>query len=341
MSQKMEKSLKTGTKQKLGAPTIPDNFLVGLRNAWVSLLEEAWPEIVWPLQSIRRKRTAGIEAVRIAVKPLARTNSATLVSPLLRAEFQESKPSAVRHKRKRLAEFNKKILEREMELDALAWRGRDVALSLARGDKDGEELLESETIRRYTQIAHDAKALWALSADRDAFEMQLTKEEAFVFQHELLSFLKSKDRYAIEPRQLADSLAGLPTMVWRQSYVRCSQMPYESEPHLHYQVLQVIREVWSMRPKPILEPPAQFFTTKLAGLPKRRGYVRDFLLKHCRDLRLAIEECSKLNHPGESWPVEVTRVFLRLVSQEKTPKDRVLGEREEIKKDGASKIRFD
>lgn len=203
-------------------------------------------------------------------------------------------------------------------------------LMITRGDKDREGLLEPETIRRYTQLVHDSKILWALRAERDALERQLSKQEAFVFQFELLKFLKSKDRYAIEPRQLADSLAGLPTMNWRQSYVRCSKMPYDSEPHLHFRVLQVIREVWNMRPKPMLASPAQFFRAKLKGLPKRRGYIREFLWKHYRDLRLAIDKCSKVSYSSEKWPVEVTRVFLRLMSLEKSPAERVLAEGEEI-----------
>jgi hypothetical protein len=46
---------------------IPDNFLLGARNAWVALLEECWPEIGWPLLYVRDSRNGTIEHLRKAL----------------------------------------------------------------------------------------------------------------------------------------------------------------------------------------------------------------------------------------------------------------------------------
>src|SRR5882757_9620354 len=55
-------------KPKRGRPTIPDNFLLGSRNQWASLLEESWPEIAWPLLQMRGHPTSTIDDLRKAFR---------------------------------------------------------------------------------------------------------------------------------------------------------------------------------------------------------------------------------------------------------------------------------
>src|SRR6266704_6507535 len=57
-------------KPKRGRPTIKDDFLVGARNQWATLLEESWPEIGWQLLQIRETPTSTIEDVRKAFQPV-------------------------------------------------------------------------------------------------------------------------------------------------------------------------------------------------------------------------------------------------------------------------------
>jgi len=111
-----------------------------------------------------------------------------------------------------------------------------------------------------------------------------------------------------------------------------SPMPYRCEPHLHYQALQIIREVWQMAPDPSLASSAEFVRQKLRGLSKTRGYIREFFWKNYRYVRLAIEECPTLSISSDEWPFRITSVFLRLQSQVKSPAERVLADREEIRK---------
>jgi hypothetical protein len=57
-------------KPKRGRPTIPDNFLLGARNAWAFLLEECWAEIGWPLLCIRDRRSSTIEDIQKIFAPV-------------------------------------------------------------------------------------------------------------------------------------------------------------------------------------------------------------------------------------------------------------------------------
>ena len=72
-------------------------------------------------------------------------------------------------------------------------------------------------------------------------------------------------------------------------------MPYDSEPHLWYGVFIVIKEISEQRLGDSLDSPSEFFKTQLTVLTKNHGYVREFLWKNWRDLRLAVEGCWKLN----------------------------------------------
>jgi hypothetical protein len=62
-------------------------------------------------------------------------------------------------------------------------------------------------------------------------------------------------------------------------------------------------------------------------LTKNHGYVREFLWKNWRDLRLAIEDCWKLNaSPPPSISFTITSLFLRRLSSQKEPADRILAD---------------
>jgi hypothetical protein len=336
MSKNSQKSPEIGKNKKLGAPTIQDNFLVGLRNAWIMLLEESWPDIGRSLRAIRNKQTAKAEDIRTALLPLTTRRDGALASPLFRENLENSEPRVILRNRKRLGKLNDEISKQELELDQLLSRCREVGTPLLVGDQGGEESLESETARRYTQLVHDSKQLWMVKPERDALEELLTRQEAYVFQFELLDYLHSTNRYAVEPRQLAGALAGLPTMKWRQSYVRCSAMPYKSEPHLWYRVFKVVDEICEQLSKEeVPDFSVEAFRMKVVRLPKTLGHLREFLWKNWRDLRLAIEECCKTKVNRSELPFAITRFSIQNFSQQKSLAERILVDREKICKHGA------
>jgi hypothetical protein len=150
-----------------------------------------------------------------------------------------------------------------------------------------------------------------------------------VYASELLDFLQS-GRYALNPQSVANALAGLPRMRWRQSHLRCSPMPL-NQPRLHYQVLEVIRKMWNRRRGESKESLIEFFETQLPKLPKKLGYTRDFLLNNWRDLKFAIQECLNSKHEDGEAPYILTSVFMRNTRNQKNPLERMLTEQEKLK----------
>jgi hypothetical protein len=133
----------------------------------------------------------------------------------------------------------------------------------------------------------------------------------------------------MEPLSIANALAGLPMMGWRQSYDRCSAMPYDSQSHLWYRVFKTIEEIWRQQPGSTAVS-AEFFKSKLKKLRNKHGYVRDYFWRNWRDLRLAIEECGKLNYSASEMPFVISHLFIGLVSSQKTFAEQLLADKEQI-----------
>jgi hypothetical protein len=144
----------------------------------------------------------------------------------------------------------------------------------------------------------------------------------------LLDFLLSR-RYAINPRNLADALAGLPRMKWRQSFARCTHMQFNT-PYYEYQVLEVISEI-SARLSEEIKEPLEFFRADLLKRSKTPDNTRQFMRDRWRDLRLAIEECWNLraDDPGK-FPFVLSSTFMRNTNRQKDAKEQLLSDREKL-----------
>src|SRR5258706_6802832 len=97
-------------KPKRGRRTIPDNFLLGARNAWAALLEESWPEIAWPLLQIRERPTSTIDDVRKAFRPAKdKPHNSGLAAAFYREASEIATPADVRTNRIRHGELQGEI----------------------------------------------------------------------------------------------------------------------------------------------------------------------------------------------------------------------------------------
>lgn len=323
----------TGRKHPLGRPTIPDSFLLGARNAWAWLLEQSWPEIGWPLHSIRNRQKSTIEDVRKALMPLKEKPDGGLAAAFYRDSSEPANATEIRKNRVKLSRLagsrDAEISETQAKRDAQERLCLEAEAALKETSPEARERIQSEADRRKARLAELELSLRKAEGDRDSLDKKLRDQEAYFYPAELLDFLHSR-RYAVEPRNLANALAGLLYMQWRQSYSRCSQIPYDSEPHRWYRVFVTIEEIWKHRSAEFVQAPVEFFRAELLRLPKKFGYVRQFLWENWRDLRLAIEECWKANPCASSVPFAITSLFVRNVTQQKRPTDRILAEREKI-----------
>lgn len=327
--QDWELSSNNGRKDKRGRPTTPDNFLLGSRNQWVWLLEQSWFDIGWLLVGIRSRRTSTIQDVQKTMMSLKEKPNGGLAAAFYRDSSEAADAMEIRRNRARLSELHAQILETQAKRDGQERQCWETEAALKEADPNEKEAIQTEAKRRKEYLIQLAENLRKLESDRDALNKKMLDQEAHFSRSELLDFLLS-GRYAINPRNMADALAGLPFMKWRQSYSRCSKMPYDSEPHLWYRVLETIQEIWERRSEEFEDAPVEFFRARLLNLPKKLGYVRQFLWENWRDLKLAIEECWKSKHPAPSIPFVVTAKFVQNLTRPKSPVEKVLADREKL-----------
>jgi len=329
-------SSKDGKKSRRGRPTIASNFLLGLRNAWIYLLEQNWPEIGWRLLCIRNQRTATIEDIQEAMMPLMGKPNGGLAAPYYRESSESADAREIRGNRKKLSKLAQQILAMQAKRVTQEQLCCEVELALKQPEdmlKDADpkvkETIQLEVTRRRESLVRIADNLGKLESERDALSRKLLDQESYFYRAELLDFLHSP-RYAVKPRPLANALAGLPQMRWRQSHSRCSKMPNDSESHLWYRTCETIRKIWRHRHQEFDEAPVEFFRAALLILPKKVGDVRQSLLENWRDLRLAIEECWNLKRPAESVPFVITAKFVQNRSRPKSTVEQVLADQEKL-----------
>lgn len=317
-------------KAKRGRQTIADNFLLGRRDAWAVLLEQCWPEIGWPLLCIRDRRSSTIEDIRTIFEPVKiHPYNPGMAASLYRESSEHASVAEVRKNKIRYGKLNEKIYQVQPKRDDQERRYREALSALqtvAPGEKDA---IQEAVTQRQAQFVQAEIELRTLKQEFDALAQKVGDQEAYVSRAELLDFLLSR-RYAVNPRNLANALAGLPTMKWRQSFARCARMPFGSEPSYEYQIVEEISKIWSRRPSELKEPPLEYFRDKLLQLPKTLAYTRQFLWDKWGDMKVALQECWKEQRNADSVPFVLSSIFLRLATRQKNATERILAEQDKL-----------
>jgi len=316
-------------KTKRGPRTIRDNFLLGNRNAWTELLEQSWLKIGRSLLRIRDKRTSSIEDVRKAMEPVkGMPHNSGLATPFYRETLEPAKPSDVLKIQKQVGDLDAEIIRLQAKRDE-AFRSclsADAAMKMS--SPEDKDVIQKEALSRLQLMLQLADDFNKLGMKREALRKQWLDQETYIFQSELLDFLLSR-RYAVNPRNLADALAGLPGMRWRQSFARCSDMEFNT-PTRDYQVFELISEI-STRLSEEIKEPLEFFRASLLKRSRTSDYTRQFLRDHWRDLRHAIKECWNLRvgDTGE-FPFVLSSIFMRNATRQKDAKEQLLSDREKV-----------
>jgi hypothetical protein len=294
------------------------------------LLEESWPEIGWNLKCLRDRRNSTIEDVGKTFEPVKqKPHNSGLAAALYRESCEFANGVEIRKNRERAfkldSEFHQTQFKRE-EQQRLCLEVQTALAMASPGDK-GAILDEGKRRQeRLVQIEHD---LMTLESECRDLRKRLLDQEAYRYRSELLDFLHAR-RYAIDPRNLANALAGLPLMRWRQSFIRCCNMTFDPQKRHEYCVFEVISRIWRRVPKDSEEPPVGFFRDELLKLPKKFGYTRQFLWENWSDLKLAIQECWTLNEPRASFPFVISSILFRNTLRQKNAAERILAQREKL-----------
>jgi hypothetical protein len=225
--------------------------------------------------------------------------------------------------------LNVQIYQVQPKRDEEGRRYQEAVSALQTAAPDQREAIQDAVKQRQGRFLQAEAELKTLTDEFNFLSRKLSDQEAYVSRTELLDFLQSR-RYALNPRNLANALAGLPTMKWRQSFARCARMAFDSGPSFEYQIWEVISEVWSRRPSEFKEPPLDFFRDELLQLPKTLAYNRQFLWDNWSDMKVALQECWTQKPNPTSVPFVLSTTFVRLATQQKNPAERILAEQDRL-----------
>lgn len=315
-------------KPKRGRRTIPDNFLLGARNAWAGLLEECWPEIGWSLLCIRQRRDSTIEDVRKAFDPVKTCpHNPGLAAAFHHETLETAKATDIRRNRVELGELQAQVHHTQAKYDEVERSCHEAENALKVAGPDDESAIREEAIRRRQSLHQLAGDLRKLRGDAEALDKKLREQEAYVYRSELLDFLHG-GKYAVNPRNLSNALAGLPWMGWHQSFRRCSGMPFNAA-MLHYRVFEAVSQICSRLPQDT-KPPVDFFRAELLKRSRTSDYSYQFLRENWRDLQLAIEECWQTERALSSAPFVLTSIFMRNAMRQKNAAELVLTQRAKL-----------
>ncbi len=306
-----------------------DGFLLGARNGWAALLEESWPEIGWHLSCVRDAQNGTIEDIRRTFEPVKeKPHNPGLAAPLHRQSFEIASPDHVWKNREQLGKWGAEIITAEAKRDEYQRACRDAEAALKLASSADKSTIQDEATKCHDRLLKLEENIKTLQNERDTLDLKVRDQEAYVFRSELLDFLLS-GRDSVNPRNMANALAGLPRTKWRQSFSQCSGMPF-NPPRFEYSVFEAMSEVWGHRSEEFEEPPFEFFRGHLLKLPERYGYARQFLWDNWSDLRKAIGECWRSKQPPASIPFALTSVFMRHATQQKNPVERILAARDKL-----------
>ena len=318
--------------RKGGRPTIPDNFLLGSRNQWRAFFEQCWPDIGWPLLQIRKRRSSAIKDVRRVFESVAGKPKCDHANAFLRGEPRRITVQALRKQTIASNKLRYEVQDMQNKRPELPRLCLEAANALSQASEAENAAIQAELVRRIHAVKQYEGSFDVKERECIALEKQVRDGEVYLYCSELLNFLRSegKRKRAVTPLNLANALAGLPYMRWRQSDTRCSKMladAFAQHPYAVFQLIErLLRRIGAKHGRSLLSA----FLAELLKLPKKEIYPRDSICEQWRDFRLAIEEVSDSKHQSGCIPYVITSAFLRNVSRQKTSLDNVLDAQEKV-----------
>jgi hypothetical protein len=227
-------------KKQPGRPiAIDDGSLFGARDHLVWLFEQTWPDVGERLPWIKKPLDV-LDAIRIWDNPNLSTGNHYIAKCLLR-------PSSILVTQKWLS-------ARRLELGKLSTAVRSAYDTKEKYRRDldtaeralNDQLSDSDKAAVLDQVSRRGQKLSDAKIESDTLERQqrelqelLLDGEASFARNEFAQFRVS-ERYSLTPINLANSLAGLPYIGWRQSMTRCKKQP---STHGEGQSIQIFRTI--------------------------------------------------------------------------------------------------
>lgn len=307
---------------------LTEGKLLARRERFVEVFEGLWGEIGWNLHKCKTEA----DVIR-ALHPL---NGIAFIRELASVFFAESRaqvsPAAVRKVRAELhvvqknwlpaEDFKQRALEDLHRVDdVLAWAPSKERRALKREQKKRRK----DALRRIQEWQE-------LSRLEKLLKVQLRGLEAGFARLEILRFCKSR-RYEMNPLNLANAVAGLPDMGWRQSMRRCSKKRADA---LDYQIFKAIRFIAINAKKNSAEVFVAEFRENVPRLPSRYRAARDELAKQWLFLERALKLAFRSKPHPSAFPFEISKHYFKQI-RSRSQVDRILAQQAELTLKGDKK----
>lgn len=264
---------KTNKKTSAGRRTVDDPSLKLHRDRIVGMLSCWWGEVGWQLP----RATTRTELLA-ALEPLKDHSDKYDINRLLLASTESAKAEEIREQRKRNEFAIRKMHHaQEKQRSCLDLFGR-AQMVLGQALPAQVNAVKARISERQAELQVANRGYEDACALQRDIAKRLDEMEAGYAQDELLMFIKTrfikaKKRYARNPKNLANAIAGLPLCptvpfmgAW-QSYVRCSKLG--CEPHHRFQLFETLQSIWrkSRKSKSSL---LEFFQREINALSKTK-----------------------------------------------------------------------
>jgi hypothetical protein len=213
--------------------------LLNSRDSLIALLGSTWPDVGRLLPRVKTQAE-----LSVVLEFWKSRGDLRVIERLTQESSRPADVNWLNEKRRKLPELNKAITP--------AWDNREKfrrLLETAQQLKndptlsDGEKALVDDQVIRYTKKFADAEEEYQAATKRQVeMEKLIAEGEANFARTEFLRFLKSK-RYRLNPVNIANALAGLPYIGWRQSAKRCKKCPSPAADGFKIGIFGTIRRI--------------------------------------------------------------------------------------------------
>ncbi len=245
---------------RLGRPSALANAeLLQRRDQLHGIFAAHWPIIGWNLQ-----RARGLTHIGPALRPLASLRHPTIELLLSNTSAKALLDGAhpFQHERKRLykelvkventlSATNARVMEGEgafeqaqnrfaIARDGYSWARKERKKKKAKSFLKERKKWSSLCQRVEAELNRRKESLKERYAEINEIRKKITDIEAHFAQTELLQFVLS-ERYVFAPLNLANAVAGLPHMSWRNSFRLCLPGPCSPETSINYLIVEAVR----------------------------------------------------------------------------------------------------
>jgi hypothetical protein len=294
-----------GGKRRGPRTALTDEQLHTIRDQFVQIFEGEWAEIGWNLQRCKKPE----DLIQI-FSPLAESRSWIAEPIAIFCRRSSELPSRVtlrkvRGERRDLVE-PKSESEEDMRRAIEQLHQVDWALTQAKGDS---RRIVKQARKQRRKVAWKIKLQDRKLANAErSLKTRLQSLEASFARQELFRFLKS-NRYELTPPNLANAVAGLPHMGWRQSMRRCKKKPSHLVNGQRIQTFKSIRYLAAGARKKSENVLVRDFRESVIFLPSRYVVPRNELADNWFYLERAIRQAYRAKANPKSLPFVITKLY--------------------------------